>query len=79
MRVNLQRFSDGYIYRNNDRTYTVETSLGTGNGATVEQALKDLSKKLNTVTELPKPKRKKTKNHIADTSKMVVENPDDSH
>lgn len=59
MRVNLQPYSDGNIYRNQNGTYTVETSLGTGNGATVEQALKDLSHKLNTVTELPKPKRKK--------------------
>lgn len=58
-RINLQRYSDGYLYKNQDNTYTVETSLGNGNGATVEQALKDLSQKLNTVTELPKPKRKK--------------------
>lgn len=68
-RINLQSFSDGYIYRNDDRTYTVETSLGIGNGATVEQALKDLSKKLNTVTELPKPKREnKTTKKLDKTS-----------
>lgn len=58
-RVNLQPYNDGFIYRNNDGTYTVETPLGKGHGDTVEKALKDFSNKLNTVTELPKPKRKK--------------------
>ena len=67
MRINLQPYNNGAIYRNDNGTYTVETPLGSGSGATVELALRDLSDKLNVITELPKPKRKKkpTKKTIA--------------
>lgn len=44
-RYKLQDYSDGAIYRNVDKTYTVETSLGKSTAATVEDAIKGLSKK----------------------------------
>lgn len=44
-RFKLQNYSDGAIYRNQDGTYTVETSLGSSNGNTVEIAISRLVKR----------------------------------
>lgn len=45
MRVILQKYSDGFIYKEDDNTYTIETSVGISNGKTLEDALKKLSAK----------------------------------
>lgn len=44
-RLKLQNYSDGAIYKNQDSTYTVETSLGKSTAKTVELAIKGLVKK----------------------------------
>lgn len=43
MRYKLQDYSDGTIYKLDNRTYEVETSQGKGTGTTVAEALKNLS------------------------------------
>lgn len=53
----LQDYNDGAIYRTGVHSYEVRTSHGTGKGATVAEALKDLANQQVaeiTVAEAPK-------------------------
>lgn len=43
--MKLQSYNDGAIYRTGVHSYEVRTSHGTGKGATVAEALKDLADK----------------------------------
>lgn len=45
MEQKLQDYNDGAIYRTGVHSYEVRTSHGTGKGATVAEALKDLADK----------------------------------
>lgn len=45
MEQRLQSYNDGAIFRTGVHSYEVRTSHGTGSGATVAEALKDLADK----------------------------------
>lgn len=51
-RFKLQEFGDGFIYRNVNKTYTIEISHGSATGSSVEECLKILAKKITTVPEV---------------------------
>lgn len=59
MEQRLQDYNDGAIYRTGVHSYEVRTSHGTGKGATVAEALRDLANQQ--VEEKPKRKRKSRK------------------
>lgn len=64
----LQDYNGGAIYKHNDGSYSVETTYGTGKGATVHEALVELSENINarfTVVDHKKQSKNiiKRKNH----------------
>lgn len=61
----LQKFGDGHIYKHDDGSYSVQTSHGNGSGATIKEALSELSKSsYPTLKEVKKSKKKTLKNTI---------------
>jgi len=60
-RFKLQDFGDGSIYRNVDKTYTVETPYGSTTGSSVTESLSKLSKLINSKVEKSNKAIKKTK------------------